>query len=68
MIGKGKHMLRREDVIENGANQKIKQEIDRKRIINEKWREFHELLEKKREINRKMDFVKKEIEILKRID
>ena len=60
--------LTRGDFIQNGADQAIKQEIDRKRIINEKWREFHELLEKKREINRKMDFVKKEIEILKKMD
>ena len=60
--------LTRGDLVENGTDKSIRQEIDRKRIINEKWREFHELLEKKREINRKMDFVKKEIEILKKTD
>ena len=60
--------LTRGDLVENGTDKSIRQEIDRKRIINEKWREFHELLEKKREINRRMDFVKKEIEILKKTD
>ena len=60
--------LTRGDLLGSGTDKSIRQEIDRKRIINEKWREFHELLEKKREINRKMDFVKKEIEILKKTD
>ena len=60
--------LTRGDLLVSGTDKSIRQEIDRKRIINEKWREFHELLEKKREINRRMDFVKKEIEILKKTD
>ncbi len=59
--------LTRADIMADTTNQNIREEIDRKRIINEKWREFHELLDKKREINRKMDFLKKEIEILKKI-
>ena len=60
--------LTRGDLMENRTDKAIREEINRKRIINEKWREFHELLEKKREINRRMDFVKKEIEILKKTD
>ncbi len=60
--------LTRGDLIGSGSDKEFQMEIERKRIINEKWREFHELLEKKREINRKMDFVKKEIDMLKKID
>jgi len=60
--------LTRGDVMDSRTDKSIQQEMDRKRIIQEKWKEFHELLEKKRAINRRMDLVKREIEILKKTD
>ena len=60
--------LTRGDVMDSRTDKSIQQEMDRKRIIQEKWKEFHELLEKKRAINRRMELVKREIEILKKAD
>ena len=63
-----RRQLRRSDRDKGNNKPNYKKELYRQRLIKDKFREFHELVGKKREINRQLDQLRVEIDMLKEGD